>query len=309
MESPAQPLPPRSEGTKSGALFALLLALLLPAGLFAQLASPLPGLLWTELFVFLVPAVVVTAGSNLDARAWLRLRTPSKAATGLAFLAGSSGWFLGSAMFAAVRAVAPAALVQRFDLARLFEGSRVQVAAFAVAAALVAPLCEEVAFRGYLLSAWLSRHRPALAIGGSAVLFAALHLDPIRAPSLLLLGALYAWLSWRSGSIWPAVIAHATNNGIAAALAFTTPAGEEAGEPTLGMALVGVAAGALGVALVAAVYRAAVPLAPRTRGLPLRDPGDPSTRFRLGRLPVPLGAALLAGWAALGAILLGASLR
>jgi hypothetical protein len=75
------------------------------------------------------------------------------------------------------------------------------------------------------------------------------------------------------------------------------------------MALVGVAAGALGVALVAAVYRAAVPLAPRTRGLPLRDPGDPSTRFRLGRLPVPLGAALLAGWAALGAILLGASLR
>ncbi|HSN13615.1 MAG TPA: hypothetical protein VLT61_03230, partial [Anaeromyxobacteraceae bacterium] len=127
MEFPAQPLPPRSEAAKSGALFALLLALLLPAGLFAQVASPLPGLLWTELCVFLLPAVVVTAGSNLDARAWLRLRAPSGVAIGLAVLVGSSGWFLGSAMFAAVRAVAPAALVQRFDLARLFEGSRVQV--------------------------------------------------------------------------------------------------------------------------------------------------------------------------------------
>jgi membrane protease YdiL (CAAX protease family) len=309
VESPAQPLPPRTEGTKSGALFALLLALLLPAGLFAQVASPLPGLLWTELFVFLVPAVVVTAGSNLDARAWLRLGAPPGFAAGLAVLVGSSGWFLGSAVFAAARALAPPALVQRFDLTRLFEGSPVQAAAFAVAAALVAPLCEEVAFRGYLLSAWLSRHPPALAIGGSALLFAALHLDPIRAPSLLLLGALYAWLSWRTGSIWPAVIAHATNNGIAAALAFTATAGEEAAEPTLGMALLAVAAGALGLALVTALYRAAVPPAPRASGLPLLDASDPSARFRLGRVPLPLGAALFAGWAALGAILLGASLR
>jgi membrane protease YdiL (CAAX protease family) len=308
VETPGAPTPAPAPEPKSGLTFVLLLAVLLPAGLFAQVASPLAGLLWTELFVFLLPAVVATTGSNLDARAWLRLRAPTTAGAGLAFLIGTTGWFLGSAVFAAVRAAAPQALVQRFDLGRLFEGPPVQRLAFLAAAAVVAPLCEEVAFRGYLASAWLSRHRPALAIAGSALFFALLHLDPIRAPSLVVLGALYAWLSWRTGSIWPAVIAHATNNGIAASLALAAPPGADPGEPTLGMALVGVAAGAAGVALVVAIFRAAVPPAPQA-GLPLRDPSDPSTRFRLGRLPLPLGVALLAGWVSLGAILLGAIRR
>ena len=306
VEPPLPPPSPPPDQGKSGSLFALTLALLLPAGLYAQLASPLGGLIWTELFVFLLPAVVATAGSNLEARAWLRLRAPSTAGAGLAFVVGSSGWFLGSALFAAVRAVAPAGLVQRYDLSRLFEGSWVEQGAFALTATLVAPLCEEVAFRGYLTSAWLSRHRPAVAIGGSALFFALLHLDPIRAPSLVLLGVLYAWLSWRSGSIWPAVIAHATNNGIAAALAILAPAGVEAAEPTLGMALAGVGAGALGVALVTAIYAAAVQPAPRANGLPIADAANPSTRFHLGRLPIPLGVSILAGWVSLGAILLSA---
>jgi membrane protease YdiL (CAAX protease family) len=286
--------------------FALVLVLLLPAGLAAQVASPLAGLLWTEIFVFLVPAVVATAGANLEPRAWLRLRAPSPSAAGLALLVGGSAWFLGSALFAAVRAVAPEALVQRYDLTRLFEGPVVEQVAFAVTAALVAPVCEEVAFRGYLVSAWLSRSRPALAVGGSAILFALLHLDPIRAPSLLLLGALYGWLSWRSGSIWPAVIAHATNNGIGAALLLLSPDDAGGAEPTLGMALVGVAAGTVAIAVIAAIFRAASPPTPLPAGVSLRDASDPSSRFQLRRLPRPLVVALAAGWLSLGAILLGA---
>ncbi|HSM92074.1 MAG TPA: type II CAAX endopeptidase family protein [Anaeromyxobacteraceae bacterium] len=304
MESPAATPPTAPEPGKSGAVYALLLALLLPAGLFAQLADPLAGLLWTELFVFLVPAVVATAGANLDPRAWLRLRPPTTTSAGLAFLLGTSGWFLGSAVFAAARAVAPREVVQRFDLGRLFEGSPAEQAAMVAAAAVVAPLCEELAFRGYLTSALLSRHRPALAIGGSALLFALLHLDPVRAPSILVLGVIYGWLSVRTGSIWPGVIAHATNNAIAAALALRMPAGTGEAEPTLGMALLGVGAGAAGVALVAQVFRAAVPSAPAAGALPLRDPSTPSARFRLGRLPLPLGLAILAGWVSLGALLL-----
>ncbi len=298
--------PARPDEGKSGTRFALVLALLLPAGLFAQVASPLPGLLWTELFVFLVPAVVATAGANLEPRAWLRLRAPSPSAAGLALLVGTSAWFLGSALFAAVRAVAPEALVQRYDLTRLFEGSAVEQAGFAVAAALIAPVCEEIAFRGYLVSAWLSRRRPALAIGGSAVVFALLHLDPIRAPSLVVLGALYGWLSWRSGSIWPAVIAHATNNGIAASLVLFAPDDAGGEEPTLGMALVGVAAGAVAIAVIAAIFKAASPPTPLPTRVTLRDEGDPSGGFRLRRLPRPLVVALVAGWLSLGAILLGA---
>lgn len=302
MDTPESP-PPPPEGTPSGSIFALLLALLLPLGLLAQAASAVPGLIWTELFVFLLPAVVATVGSNLEPAAWLRLRPPPLTAIAVAPLAGFAGWFLGSALFAAVRAIAPAPLVQRFDLSRLFEGSTSEKVAFAIAATVVAPLCEEVAFRGHLARAFHTRHRPAFAIGASAAVFALLHLDPIRGPALLALGALYGWLAYRSGSIWPAVLAHATNNGIAAAFAFAAPEKEELQEPTLGMALLGVGIGLIATAGAVALFRSFVPMAPQPGRPPPMDPLDPTTRFRFSRLPRPLVAVLLAGWVSLGAIL------
>jgi membrane protease YdiL (CAAX protease family) len=302
VDSP-EPHSPPPEGTKSGSTFALLLALLLPMGLLAQATSVIPGLIWTELFVFLLPAVVATVGSNLEPSAWLRLRPPPVAALALAPVAGFAAWLLGSALFAAVRAIAPATLVLRFDLSRLFEGSTSERAAFAIAAVIVAPLCEEVAFRGHLARAFHSRHRPAFAIGASAAVFALLHLDPIRAPALLALGSVYGWLAYRSGSIWPAVLAHATNNGIAAACAFAAPERAELEEPTLGMALLGVGIGLIATAGAVALFRFAVARAPPPGPTPPLDPLDPSMRFRLSRVPPQLVPVLAAGLVSLGAIL------
>ncbi len=79
---------------------------------------------------------------------------------------------------------------------------------------------EELLFRGVLLSALLRRMRAARAVAVSAVLFALVHLPDLRwlwyaVPNLALLGAALAWLRLRSGSLWPAVIAHACNNLLA----------------------------------------------------------------------------------------------
>ncbi|HEX8776479.1 MAG TPA: CPBP family intramembrane glutamic endopeptidase [Rhodanobacter sp.] len=92
--------------------------------------------------------------------------------------------------------------------------------ALTLAVASIGPLVEELLFRGVLLSALLRRLRTAWAMLASAALFALVHLPDLHwlwyaLPNLALLGVVLAWLRLRSGSLWPAVIAHASNNLLA----------------------------------------------------------------------------------------------
>ncbi len=95
----------------------------------------------------------------------------------------------------------------------------------------VGPLVEELLFRGLLLSSLLRHMRPAWAVGLSSLLFAAVHLPDLgylwyAVPNLALLAAVLAWLRLRSGSLWPAVLAHGVNNALAVVTWFVVlPAG------------------------------------------------------------------------------------
>lgn len=98
------------------------------------------------------------------------------------------------------------------------------------AAVTMGPLVEETLFRGVLLSALLGfRHHGTVTAGRtvaavliSAALFGLVHLPDLgylwyAVPNLILLGIATAWLRLRSGSLWPAVLAHAINNLLAVA--------------------------------------------------------------------------------------------
>lgn len=84
----------------------------------------------------------------------------------------------------------------------------------------VAPVVEELLFRGVLLSGLLRHMRTGWAVAISAVIFGAVHLPDFKfawypVPALALLGALLAWIRLRSRSLWPSIIMHATNNLVA----------------------------------------------------------------------------------------------
>jgi membrane protease YdiL (CAAX protease family) len=83
----------------------------------------------------------------------------------------------------------------------------------------VGPLVEELLFRGVLLSA-LQRWHVGWAVSISSMAFGLAHLPGLQfqwyaLPDLVLLGCVLAWLRLRSGSIWPAILAHGTNNLLA----------------------------------------------------------------------------------------------
>jgi membrane protease YdiL (CAAX protease family) len=85
----------------------------------------------------------------------------------------------------------------------------------------VAPVVEELVFRGVLLSGLASRMHVGWAILVSAVIFGCAHLPDFRfawypVPALILLGLVSGWLRVRSRSLWPSITLHATNNLVAA---------------------------------------------------------------------------------------------
>ncbi len=79
---------------------------------------------------------------------------------------------------------------------------------------VVAPVTEELLFRGLLLRGLLSRHRPAVAVLLSAFLFAAIHLNPWQFISALFLGVLFGWIYLRTGFVGFCVAGHALANGL-----------------------------------------------------------------------------------------------
>jgi membrane protease YdiL (CAAX protease family) len=97
-------------------------------------------------------------------------------------------------------------------IARTGTGPRLAMAAMAV---IVAPILEEVLFRGILFRSLRSR----LGFWGaglvSAGLFAVVHMQPLQAARLAVLGMALAWVYERTGSLWAAITLHAVQNALA----------------------------------------------------------------------------------------------
>lgn len=97
------------------------------------------------------------------------------------------------------------------------------------AMALTPALCEELFFRGFLLSGLRTRldRWPAILVSG--LLFGAFHLVTSGALSLIrflpssLMGIVLGWICLRTRSVFPGVALHAVHNGLLIALAYYSP--------------------------------------------------------------------------------------
>lgn len=87
---------------------------------------------------------------------------------------------------------------------------------------LVVPVGQELLFRG-IVTTVLLRHGAVAGVLGSALVFAAAHGPTPAAVTALVLGLVTAELRRRSGSVWPAIVAHAAHN-LVLVLVFVAPA-------------------------------------------------------------------------------------
>jgi membrane protease YdiL (CAAX protease family) len=84
---------------------------------------------------------------------------------------------------------------------------------------ILAPIAEEIFFRGVVFNAWLREGGRAYAYVGSAALFAVIHLSLVSLVPIFFLGLALAWVYERSGSLLAPIAMHATVNGISVAFA------------------------------------------------------------------------------------------
>lgn len=84
-----------------------------------------------------------------------------------------------------------------------------------IAGVIVAPIAEEIIFRGMITKLLLEEYRPTKAILISALIFGIIHFNPAQIPVAIVLGVLFGWLYYKTGSIIPGIILHFINNAVA----------------------------------------------------------------------------------------------
>ena len=87
-----------------------------------------------------------------------------------------------------------------------------------LAAVIVAPLTEELLFRGVILRGLLLHYSAPKAIIASSLLFGLVHLNPWQAIGAVVLGALFGWWYVRTRSLTLCIFGHAFNNLLAVLL-------------------------------------------------------------------------------------------
>ncbi|MDO8964317.1 MAG: CPBP family intramembrane metalloprotease [Coriobacteriia bacterium] len=112
------------------------------------------------------------------------------------------------------------------EIARLYGTSPAGIVLIFVMVAVVAPLAEEIVFRGVVFASLRDAWGEPWALAMSSFAFGIIHLQPLQMVPTAVIGLVLARAFSRTRSLWPAVVAHGIYNGLvlAAGLALNAAA-------------------------------------------------------------------------------------
>lgn len=100
------------------------------------------------------------------------------------------------------------------DALELQNAAKLNPISLIVTTSFLAPVAEEILFRGILLRALVDKIPAAWSILISSLLFAVIHFSANDFLTLFIVAVGYAILTLKSASIWPAILAHIINNSV-----------------------------------------------------------------------------------------------
>jgi hypothetical protein len=127
-----------------------------------------------------------------------------------ALLGLAVSWIVGGVITQLVEAIRGRPIKQPEQLPSDLHGAAIALAAFAVI--IVAPIAEELFFRGFIFQAFRKWRGPMQAVLLSAAVFAVAHFDPLLIAGIFPLGIVLGYAFERRGSLGTTITAHMTYN-------------------------------------------------------------------------------------------------
>lgn len=202
-------------------LFTIMLIMLFYLGSTVQQWRLLPGLLITEWLLLLAPVLLLLWYTKVNFRSALNLRPLPWWGVLSSLVIGAASIVLVIQLSHLFNKVMPMPEAMEEAMAGLFtiDGSIPQLLFLLFVVALTPAICEEVLFRGVILSGLRTRLGLASSAVLVGVLFGLFHIDIFRIPPIIVLGTVLTYLTLRTGSIFAGVLVHLMNNGFAILIA------------------------------------------------------------------------------------------
>lgn len=160
---------------------------------------------------------------RIDFKTTFRLNAPNPFAVGGALLLGISLWPWAYQLFRLSEKIGLTSVEQSTldRMEKLLQGlESVPLVWIILALGIIPAVAEEWFFRGFILSWLRARSKPVTAVIGSALLFGVFHVvspamaTPERFLPTALLGICLGWVCYKTGSLFPGIILHATHNSL-----------------------------------------------------------------------------------------------
>jgi membrane protease YdiL (CAAX protease family) len=194
--------------------------------ILTAIVNPEPGAVGEERRTVLILLATILIEGSLALWVWLWVKLRHRVGTrelrlGLregdvgagvlaALLGLAASWIVGGVITQLVEAIRGRPIKQPEQLPSDLHGAAIALAAFAVI--IVAPIAEELFFRGFLYQAFRKRRGAMPAILLSAAVFAIAHFDPLLIAGIFPLGIVFAYLFERRGSLGANITAHMVYN-------------------------------------------------------------------------------------------------
>jgi len=172
------------------------------------------GLLKTQVFLILLPVLVILRIGKFNLKETLRLnKTPAANFLIVPFFA-VSGAIIAALIGQLINIIYPFPQDYLERMTELLKMPELKVWQVFGLIAVTPGICEELMFRGFVFR-FFEKKNKWFAIWASAALFALFHLDPYRFLPVMVLGIMLGWLLYRTNSIFPSMLSHALNNATA----------------------------------------------------------------------------------------------